>query len=151
MWHSVFEIKSVEMEHWNSVHSLAICVSIRSVNAQWHKSPSSSQWHMYWQVYTFNKVNKVTSLLRLIPRPVHNQMPNVSNISALPQLCLTNTWERSPSLSAVFGSNNSAFLVTLYLFMPLCSLSCTCFHLSPSKLPCHLFLVVPWHFPDTTW
>ena len=62
--------------------------------------------------YTYKKLNKVTSVLRLIPRPVHNQMPNVSNISALPLLCLKNTWEGSHSLSAVFGSNNSVFLLS---------------------------------------
>ena len=149
MWHSVFEIRSIEMEHWNSVHSLAICVSIRSVNAQWHKSPSSSQWHMYWHVYTFNKVNKVTSLLRLIPRPVHNQMPNVSNIAT----ALSHKYMGGISLHCLrfLAQIILYFLWLCIVFMPLCSLSCTCFHLSPSKLPCHLFLVVPWHFPDTTW
>ena len=73
--------------------------------------------------YTYKKLNKVTSVLRLIPRPVHNQMPNVSNISALPPLCLTNTWERSHSLCAVFGSNNPVFLVTLYRLLCFCAAS----------------------------
>ena len=88
-----------------------------SLSDQWTHSGTSHPVvvvsGIYTGLYTFNKLNKVTSLLWLIPRPVHNQMPNVSNISALPLLCLTNTWEGSHSLSAVFGSNNSVFLVTL--------------------------------------
>ena len=97
--------------------------------------------------YTYKKLNKVTSVLRLIPRPVHNQMPNVSNILAVPQIHGRDLTHCLRFLAQIV----LYFLWLCIVFMLLCSLSCICFHLSPSKLPCHLFLVVPWHFPDTTW
>ena len=113
--HFVFEIRSVEMDHCIGT----VLTAWQSVSLSDQRRHSGTSHPVVVSgicagTYTYKKLNKVTSVLRLIPRPVHNQMPNVSNISALPPLCLTNTWERSHSLSAVFGSNNSVFLLTLY-------------------------------------